>query len=275
MAPILQTSDAVVGETLSATTIQALPLNGRNFSQLSLLLPGVVTTSPDSFSEPKNFFYFPGRPFVNGQRDRTNDFMLDGADMNEAIDNSLPYQPSPDALAEVRVPTSRNSSAEYGNVAGAIINSTIKSGTNELHGSVFEYWRDNSLAANSWDNNRAGAKRSDLSQHVFGATVGGPIQKNKVFFFADYQAFIRDAPGEASASVAPAEWRRGDFSRVDVVIVDPATGEPFPGNVIPVDRFSPVATAVLANPALYPLPTRPGERNNLIVDTSIAGDPPG
>ncbi len=238
VAPILQTSDAVVGETLSATTIQALPLNGRNFSQLSLLLPGVVTTSPDSFTEPKNFFYLPGRPFVNGQRDRPTTYMLDGADMNEAIDNSLPYQPSPDALAEVRVETS-NPSAEYGNVAGAIINSTIKSGTNELHGSIFEYWRDNSLAANSWDNNRAGAKRSDLSQHIFGATVGGPIQKNKVFFFADYQAFIRDAPGEASASVAPAEWRRGDFSRVDVVIVDPATGEPFPGNVIPVDRFSP------------------------------------
>ena len=84
-------------------------MNGRNFSQLSLLLPGVVTTSPDSFSEPKNFFFLPGRPFVNGQRDQANNYMLDGADMNEPIENTLPYQPSPDALAEVRVETSNPS----------------------------------------------------------------------------------------------------------------------------------------------------------------------
>ena len=84
--------------------------------------------------------------------------MLDGMDMNEAIDNLLPYQPSPDALAEVRVDTN-NYSAEYGNVAGALVNSTIKSGTNEFHGNGFEYWRDSSLAANSWDNNRGHAAK--------------------------------------------------------------------------------------------------------------------
>src|SRR5712691_4246179 len=213
VAPILQTQDAVVGDVISGTTIQGMPLNGRNFAQLSLLLPGVITTEPDSFTQPKNTGS--GRPFVNGQREQENNFMLDGVDMNESIDNLLPYQPSPDALAEVRVETN-NYNAEFGNVAGALIGSTIKSGTNEFHGNAFEYWRDSSLAANSWDNNRVtpAAKKAELSQHSFGVTLGGPIVKNMVFFFGDYQGFIRDKPGELVRSVAPASWRAGDFSGV-------------------------------------------------------------
>ncbi|HEY6548866.1 MAG TPA: carboxypeptidase regulatory-like domain-containing protein, partial [Vicinamibacteria bacterium] len=265
VAPILQTENAVVGEVISENTIKAIPLNGRNFSQLSLLLPGVVTTAPDTFTEPKNFGQ--GRPYVNGQREQGNNFTLDGVDMNEVVDNLLPYQPSPDALAEVRVETN-NYSAEFGNVAGAVIGSTIKSGSNEFHGTAFEYWRDSSMAANSWDNNRGGAKKADLSQHIFGASFGGPIKKNQVFFFADYQAFIRDRPGEQVVSVAPAEWRRGDFSGAGVTIRDPLTGAPFPGNQIPTSRFSPVAQAVLANQSLYPLPSLPGATNNLVAGSS-------
>ena len=172
VSPILQTQDAVVGEVISETTIRGMPLNGRNFSQLSLLLPGVMTTAPDTFAEPKNFGQ--GRPYVNGQREQENNFTLDGVDMNEAVDNLLPYQPSPDALAEVRVETN-NYSAEFGNVAGAVIGSTIKSGTNDFHGNGFEYRRDSSMAANTWDNNRAGAKKAELSQHIFGGTFGGPL----------------------------------------------------------------------------------------------------
>ena len=189
-----------------------------------------MTTAPDTFTEPKNFGQ--GRPYVNGQREQENNFMLDGMDMNEAIDNLLPYQPSPDALAEVRVDTN-NYSAEYGNVAGALINSTIKSGTNEFHGNGFEYWRDSSLAANSWDNNRGGAKKPDLSQHIFGATIGGPIIQNKLFFFGDYQGFQRDRPGQQVVSVAPAAWREGDFSGVNVD--DPRSGRP--GSRSPATRF--------------------------------------
>jgi carboxypeptidase family protein len=269
VAPILQTQDAVVGEVISGTTIEAMPLNGRNFSQLSLLLPGVVTTDPNSFTEPKNLDLSGGRPQVNGQRAQENNYMLDGVDMNEAVDNSLPYQPSPDALAEVRVETN-NYSAEFGNVAGAIIGSTIKSGTNELHGNVFEYWRDNSLAANSWANNRVvpAAKKAELSQHIFGATLGGPIVRNKVFFFGDYQGFIRERPFEEVRTVASEAWRAGDFSGVGVTIRDPRTGQPFPGNMIPANRFSPIARAVLANQALYPLPNRAGATSNLVAASS-------
>ena len=265
VSPILQTQDAVVGEVISGTTIERMPLNGRNFSQLSLLLPGVITTEPDSFTQPKNFGA--GRPFVNGQREQENNYTLDGVDMNEPIDNLLPYQPSPDALAEVRVETN-NYSAEFGNVAGAVIGSTIKSGTNQFKGNFFEYWRDSSMAANSWDNNRANAKKAELSQHIFGGTIGGPIIKNKLFFFGDYQTFKRDRPSEAVRTVAPEAWRRGDFSSVAVTIRDPLTGQPFPGNQVPTARFSPIARALLANQTLYPLPNRPGATANLVAPNS-------
>jgi hypothetical protein len=124
------------------------------------------------------------------------------------------------------------------------------------------------MAANSWENNRAAAKKAELSQHIFGATVGGPIARNKIFFFGDYQGFLRDRPGELVRSVAPASWRQGDFSDVAVVIKDPVTGLPFPGNQIPVSRFSPIAQAVLANQNLYPLPNRPGNKSNLVAPSS-------
>jgi len=265
VSPILQTQNAVVGAVISQTTIERMPLNGRNFSQLALLLPGVMTTAPDTFTEPKNFGQ--GRPYVNGQREQENNYMLDGMDMNEAIDNLLPYQPSPDALQEVRVDTN-NYSAEYGNVAGALVNSTIKSGTNQFHGNAFEYYRSSGMAANSWDNNRGHAAKADLSQHIFGTTIGGPIIENKLFFFGDYQGFLRDRPGQQVVSVAPAAWRQGDFSGVDVVIRDPVTGQPFAGNQIPQNRFSPVAKSILANQQLYPLPTLPGASNNLVTGSS-------
>lgn len=267
VTPILQTQDAVVGEVVSETTIRGMPLNGRNFSQLSLLMPGVSTPDPNSFTEPKNFGS--GRPYVNGQREQENNYTLDGVDMNEPIDNLLPYQPSPDALQEVRVETN-NYSAEFGNVAGAVIGSTIKSGTNEYHGSGFEYWRDSSMAANTWENNRVvpAAKKAELSQHIFGGTLGGPLVRNKLFFFGDYQGFVRDRPGELVRTVAPESWRRGDFSSLAVTIRDPLTGQPFPGNVIPTSRFSPVAQAALGNQRLYPLPNRSGDTNNLVAGSS-------
>jgi hypothetical protein len=266
VTPILQTQDAVVGEVVSETTIRNMPLNGRNFSQLSLLLPGAISTDPNSFTQPKNLFGS-GRPNVNGQREQSNNYTLDGVDMNEPIDNLLPYQPSPDALAEVRVETN-NYSAEFGNVAGAVIGSTIKSGTNEFHGVGFEYWRDSSLTANTWENNRRGAQKAELSQHIFGATIGGPILQNKVFFFGDYQGFLRDRPGELVTTVATLAWRQGDFSGLGKTIFDPVTRQPFEGNRIPEGRFSPVARALLANPSLYPEPNRPGDSNNLVAPSS-------
>jgi hypothetical protein len=263
-SPLLQTEDATVGEVISGTTATALPLNGRNTGQLTLLLPGVVTPNPSSFTAVRNFGS--GRPFVNGHREQTNNFMLDGVDMNESIDNLVPYQPSPDALAEISVQTN-NYSAELGNVSGAVINNVLRSGTNSLSGNVFEFYRDSRFDANAWANNRSGAAKPERTQHIFGATVGGPIVRNRLFFFGDYQGTRLDEPGSGLSSVAPAEWRRGDFSGVSgVTIVDPRTGQPFPGNMIPQDRINPVARAIINDTARYPLPNRSvgGVQNNYV-----------
>jgi hypothetical protein len=253
-APVLQTESATVGEVISGTTVTALPLNGRNTGQLSLLLPGVVTPNPGSFTVPNRNFGG-GRPYVNGNREQTNNYTIDGVDMNESIDNQVAYQPSPDALAEISVETS-NYAADTGNVAGAVISNVVKSGANRFRGNLFEFYRDSRLDANSWANNRSGARRPERTQHIFGTTLGGPVIKNKVFFFMNYQGTRQDAPGSETLALAPAAWRRGDLSGVNTVIRDPLTGQPFPGNQIPAHRISPIAQRILADTAIYPLPNR-------------------
>jgi len=269
-APVLQTESATVGEVISGNTVNSLPLNGRNTGQLSLLLPGVVTPNPQSFvNQSRNFGG--GRPYVNGNREQTNNYLIDGVDMNESIDNTVAYQPSPDALAEISVETN-NYAADTGNVAGAVLSNVIKSGSNRLRGNAFEFFRDSRMDANTWANNRSGAPRQERRQHIFGATLGGPLVKNKLFFFADYQGTRYNAPGTEALSVAPASWRNGDFSGVSTVIRDPLTGQPFPGNIVPASRISPVARAILNNTALYPLPNRSvsGVAGNYVGDTNQA-----
>ena len=138
--------------------------------------------------------------------------MLDGVDMNDAIDNLIAYQPSPDAVEQVSVETN-NYSPELGNVAGAIVNMVIKSGTNSVSGNGFYYWRDNDLAATPWAINRAGGNKAEFNRKIFGGTVGGPIAKNKLFFFADYQGGRQKSPpADTFVTVIPDEWRRGDLS---------------------------------------------------------------
>src|SRR5436190_14383403 len=182
VSPVLQTESATVGEVISGTTMAALPLNGRNTGQLSLLLPGVVTVNPTSFTNTRNFSG--GRPYVNGNREQTNNYTLDGVDMNESIDNLVAYQPSPDALAEISVETN-NYAADSGNVAGAMIGNVMKSGTNRFRGNLFEFYRNSTMDANTWENNRSNAPKQGRRQDIFGGTLGGPLARNKLFFFAD------------------------------------------------------------------------------------------
>jgi outer membrane receptor protein involved in Fe transport len=263
--PILQTENAVVSEIITGSTVVALPLNGRNFAQLTLLTPGVQTHAPTSFTEA-NPTVSSGRPYVNGQREQSNNFMLDGVDQNEAVDNQIAYYPSPDAIAEIRIDTN-NYSAEYGNVAGGVVSAITKSGTNEYHGSAFIFGRSDGLDANSWANNKSEAQKGDFSQQIYGGTLGGPLMKNKLFFFANFQGTRVNRPGDATASVAPPEWRNGDFSSLlasGTVIKDPLTGQPFPNNQVPTSRFSPQALAILGNTTNYPLPNRPGLSGNYV-----------
>ncbi len=252
---VLQTENAVVGQTLQREQVEKLPIQGRNLATASLYTAGVTTPNPASFNDLKNTGG--GRPYVNGQREQGNNFMLDGVDMNDAIDNLIAYQPSPDAVEQVSVETN-NYSPELGNVAGAVVNMVIKSGTNNVSGNAFYYWRDNDMAATPWATNRAGGRKADFNRKIFGGTVGGPIMANKLFFFGDYQGGRQESPlADSFVTVIPDEWRRGDLSSLlaratPIRVVDPNTGQPFPNNQIPVERFSTFARNLLANEALYP-----------------------
>jgi len=268
--PILQTETTSVGELISGNTVQSLPLNGRNTGQLTLLLPGTITYNPRGFTNIGSVNM--NRPFVNGNREQTNNFTVDGLDVNETIDNRVAYQPVPDALAEISVETN-NYGADVGNVGGAIVNSVIKSGGNQFRGNAFEFYRNSDFDANTWENNRSSAAKQERKQHIYGGTLGGPIITNKLFFFGDYQGSRQDAPGFTTASVAPAEWRRGDFSSVTTAIRDPQNGAPFTGNQIPIERFSPTARAILNDLVNYPLPNRTvpgGISGNFVGPTLLA-----
>ncbi len=252
-APLLQTQNAVVGSTLERDQIEKLPVQGRSVSTVTLYTAGSTQPNPASFNSLRGG----GRPFVNGQQQQSNNFTLDGVDTNEAINNGIAYQPSPDAVEQVSVET-LNYSAELGNVAGAVVNMVIKSGTNQFRGNAFEYWRDNRLAATPWATNRLGGKKSQFSRNIFGGTIGGPLVRDKVFFFGDYQGGRDDTPpADAFVTVVPDQWRRGDLSDLlarGLVIRDPLTGLPFPNNQIPVSRFSTFARNLFADEALYPRP---------------------
>lgn len=267
VAPVLQTENPTVGQVITGTTTTNLPLNGRNFQQLTLLVPGTINPNPGGFNSVGQGAQ--GRPYVNGNREQSNAFLLDGISVDETIDNRIGYKPNVDAIAEFRVETS-NSSAEFGNVTGATVNATIKSGTNGFHGNVFEFLRNDKLDANPWGNNRTfaltGTKiaKAKLRQNVFGGTLGGPIVKNKLFFFIDYQGIVQRTGGGTSVAVAPAPWRIGDLSSLGVNIRDPktctnprdtSTCTNFAGGIIPQNRIvNPVALALFKDTTLYPLP---------------------
>jgi hypothetical protein len=257
-APIMQTETAQTGDVISSTQATALPLNGRNFISLTLLVPGAITPYPNAFNNPSRSFGG-GRPYVNGNREQTNNFLLDGVDINEPIDNLVAYNPNVDALAEMRVLTG-NASAEFGNATGATVIMATKSGTNELHGNVFEFLRNDKLDSNEFFTNRSGSSKRALRQNIFGGTLGGPIRKDRLFFFVDYQGTRERDSGTALYSVVPAALRTGNLSIFPAgSITDPLTGQPFPGNIIPQSRVvNPVAQALFSNPKLYPLPNAQG-----------------
>jgi Carboxypeptidase regulatory-like domain len=250
---VLQTENAVVGIKADREQVEKLPAISRNVSFVTMYAPGVTQPQMSSF----NSLSGGGRPYVNGQLQQANNFTIDGVDTNEAINNSIAYQPSPDAVEQVSVETN-NYSAELGNVTGAVVNMVIKSGTNQLHGNGFYYWRDNALAATPWATNRLGGTKSEYSRNIYGGTIGAPILRNKLFFFADYQGGRQETPPTNSfVTVVPDSWRQGDLSSLlaratPIIVRDPLTGLPFPNNQIPVSRFSALARNLFADQSLYP-----------------------
>ena len=188
--PQLQTDEASVGQVVNQQSVNSLPLNGRNFTFLAQLGAGVNTPQADTRGNAAS-----GAFSANGLRPAQNNYLLDGIDNNSnAVDflngTNFVILPPVDAIQEFKVQTA-DFSAELGRSAGAVLNATIKSGTNSIHGAAWEFFRNDKLDAADWFEDNAGIKKGELRQNQFGASIGGPIIKNKLFFFGDYEGFRR------------------------------------------------------------------------------------
>jgi Carboxypeptidase regulatory-like domain/TonB dependent receptor len=257
-APMLETQTSSRGLVIDERKILDLPLNGRDYNQLALLSPGVLPGTPRLAS-----VNFKGVLNVNGNRTFNNVFLLDGVD-NISYSNSFRgenvqlVQPSIEALQEFKIQTNAYS-AEYGRSSGAVVNATIKSGTNQIHGSVFEFLRDDALDSNNYFSKLLGAPKPKRKRNQFGGAIGGPLVRNRTFWFADYEG-LRDQEGIPRTRLVPtAAEKNGLFSSA---VNDPfASGRPeFARNaagqwVIPRERWDPVAAKVVA---LIPDPNVPG-----------------
>lgn len=298
-APLLQTESGAVGQVVGSKTVNDLPLNGRNYTFLARLVPGATVGQPEGRGLNANGWFT-----ANGTRPAQNNYMLDGIDNNTNDVDFLSgaayvVKPPIDAIGEFRLQTN-SFSAEFGRAGGAVLNATLKAGTNELHGSAWEFLRNDKLDATDYFLNAAGQPKGAFKQNQFGATAGGPVIKNKIFWFADYEGTrIRQGVPETGNTV-PTELERSsgftNFSdlitnqsgtKTDALgrsfplgtIFDPATTasigngqyvrNPFPGNIIPASRLDPNAVKLLS---LFPSPTQAGVYNNYNVTRGSTTD---
>jgi len=270
-APLLDVSSNAIGGVVTSDKIQNLPIKGRNSMAFMMLVPGVrvtrATTNQPVLESHYQFFS------VNGSRPGQNQFMLDGGNNSNVGFNSPEFSPDVESVQEFKVQTA-NYSAEYANAAGAVINIVTKGGTNEFHGSLYEFFRNDALDANNFFSNRAGKDKPAFRYNQFGGNVGGPIVKNKAFFFFNYEGLRLKEPSTLTTTVPTALQKAGDFSQTFtsegrlVTIHDPYTTRadpddpgkylrtPFPGNRIPADRLNPIP---IAASQYYPEPTSSGD----------------
>ena len=260
----LQTDTSYLGQVVDSQKIVDLPLNGRVFTRLAVLTAGAAPTAPGARDERTGGFS------ANGVRPYQNNYLLDGIDNNSLSEDltneaSFVVGPSPDAIAEFKVQTN-SMSAEFGRSGGAVMNVTLKSGTNQAHGSVFEFLRNSKLDAKNFFDPATGPT-PPFKQNQFGAAVGGPVElphydgKNRTFFFVDYQGTRIRTAHTFLATLAPLAWRTGNFSGFNPVF-DPntttgpnATRQPFPNNQIPLQRFDPASLKLIS---FMPAPNVPG-----------------
>jgi hypothetical protein len=285
-APLLESESSSVGTVVGEQMVNQLPLNGRNFTQLATLSPGVTgvgqsaTGTIESGTRPDN-----RRPaseiFSNGNREGDNNFLIDGVDDNERLTLSIVVRPPVAAVREFKIQTNLYS-ADIGRNSGAVIDVITKSGTNQLHGSVFEYIRNSAVDARSYFN-RPPSPFPSFRLNQFGFSIGGPViipkvynGKNRTFFFADYEGFRNTTQSFILGNVPTIKERAGDFSEVETTpgvanIYDPLTTQPnpanpggfirtaFANNFIPPNRRDPISVKMLN---AYPLPTSTGRFNN-------------
>src|SRR5262249_35883220 len=242
---------STVGTLIDSRRVVELPINGRNIIALAGLLPGASQVSaPQTFTGDRS-----GPTLsISGSRGNENLFLFDGAEFNAAFRNTGLNYPPPDALQEVNVLTN-TFSAEYGRNAGSVLNVVTRSGTNRIHGDVWEFLRNQALNARNFF---APSKKPQLIQNQYGATAGAPIRKDKLFIFGALESLrVRPASLASAAFPLTAAERAGDFSATTAAIRDPNTNQPFPNRQIPVQRFDPIAAKILST-GLMPLPNSPG-----------------
>jgi hypothetical protein len=252
---LLQTQSAEVGAVLSTQALNELPLNGRDYDQLALLEPGVFHNADVEVANPAE-----GRFSANGNLELQNYYQLDGIDNNTGSENLQEQSaqaviPPPDALQEFAIQT-RTYSTEFGTSAGAVVNVSTKSGTNQFHGDLWDYLQNSALNANTFFNNYGGVPKGHFSQNQFGGTIGGPIIRNRTFFFASYEALLSSEAETVLSTVPTPQMKTGNFSAVATTY--PLTAEAgnqkgcITGNVISPGCIDPVGQAIMN---LYPNPS--------------------
>lgn len=269
--PLLQTESADVSQSFEAKKIAELPLNGRNFQNLLTLVPGVVPSNSQVgiFDNPQGTQFLQ----VNGQNNSANNFQIDGVDNNEPLLGLVVQIPPAEAIQQFSVSTS-NYDAEFGRAVGAVVNVTTRPGTNEFHGSLYEFHNNSAFKARNYFQLNRGADGKihipNAIKNQFGGTFGGPIYKNRTFFFGDYQGQYQRIGRVPVIQTVPTEaFRNGDFSALPAasIIWDPASNaDPtkrtaFTGNKILANRISTVAQNILK---FLPLPNLPGLANNYL-----------
>jgi Carboxypeptidase regulatory-like domain len=255
-AEMVQTQSGALNQVIGRQKIVELPLNGRNAAALVLLTPGTADTSTGNFSGSQDTLQstsYPGAQSVsaNGARTDMVNYNLDGGSNQDPYTNVNNPFPNPDALEEFSVQTN-SYSAEYGRGSGAIVNVVTRSGTNQFHGSVFDFIRNGDLNARNF----FASQVDQLKRNQFGGSLGGPILKDKLFFFGSYQGTqSRNVSYGNSATVPTAAELHGDFSSVGRQLVNPFTRAPFTNNQIPTSEFAPASVKILG---LLPVPTASG-----------------
>jgi hypothetical protein len=278
--PLLEATTSQVGQVIETKSVSDLPLNGRNFAQLAILGTGVIGvgfgptgtigsgTRPD---DPR-----PGAELMsNGNREMSNNYMLDGVDDNFRRNGLITLRPIVEDILEFKIQTNLFG-AEQGRNSGATVDVVTKSGSNRFHGSLFELLRNNDFDARNYFNTAGITPQPEYHQNQFGGSLGGPIIRDRIFFFGDFEGF-RKLQGTATDvnTVPTAAERTGDFSAIPQQIYNPATlvaapgtasgftRQPFPGNIIPPSDFDPVSARVIQ---AYPLPTSNSLVNNQLTN---------
>jgi hypothetical protein len=292
-APLLQPETNSLGQVIEQRTVTDLPLNGRNPIALTQLVPGVVPQGQPSAGNSSTGSPVGANPFalgdfqVGGGMAGQSQILIDGVPTNGAYLNVVTVIPTQDAIEEFKVQTN-NLGPEYGRFAGGVINLSTKPGTNHFHGSLYEFIRNKVLNANDFFANRGGVPRPPFTQNQFGANAGGPIARDKLFFFGAYEGFRQRKGSILTTWVPTAAERTGDFSSVGssgdssvLTIYDPMTSAgctgtaatcrtAFSGNVIPAGRLDPTAQALLT---YFPEPNQTNNPNgNFVTSFSTGGD---